>query len=116
MSLGLKVGRDVLIDTARSLNFGSLTNINLPGEMPGFIPDNESVLHMHQREFAQVGGDLANTSIGQGDVLVTPLQMADFMAAVANGGTIYRPRLIKQVEDRGGNIVKAYPVETLRTP
>ena len=55
---------------------------------------------MHQRDFGVAGGDTALTAIGQGDVLVTPLQMADFMAAVANGGTIYRPRLIKQIEDR----------------
>ncbi len=115
MSLGLKVGRDILLDTARSLNFGSLTGINLPGEMPGFIPDPEWVLRTKKRVFAEAGGDTANTSIGQGDVLVTPLQMADFMAAVANGGTVLHPRLIKQIEDRNGNVVKAFPVETLRT-
>ena len=69
---------------------------------------------MHQRDF-RLAATLANTSIGQGDVLVTPLQMADFMAAVANGGTVYRPRLVKQIEDRNGNVVKAFPVETLRT-
>lgn len=115
VTLGLKIGRDVLLDTARSLNFGNLTNINLPGELPGFIPDTESVKRVHQRDFAVAGGDTALTSIGQGDVLVTPLQMADFMAAVANGGTVYKPRLIQQVEDRNGNVVKAFSVETLRT-
>jgi penicillin-binding protein 2 len=114
-TLGLKVGRDVLIDTARSLNFGSLTGIDLPGELPGFIPDPESVRRMHQRDFQVAGGDTALTAIGQGDVLVTPLQMADFMAALANNGTVYRPRLIKDIEDRSGNVVKSYPVETLRT-
>jgi penicillin-binding protein 2 len=113
--LGLKVGRDVLIDTARSLNFGSLTNIILPNEKPGFIPDPESVRRVHQRDFQVAGGDTALTAIGQGDVLVTPLQMADFMAAVANGGTVLRPRLAKDIEDRNGNVVKAFPVETLRT-
>jgi penicillin-binding protein 2 len=114
-TLGLKIGRDVLIDTARSLNFGSLTNINLPGELPGFIPDPESVRRAHQRDFAVAGGDTALTAIGQGDVLVTPLQMADFMAALANNGTIYQPRLVKQIEDRNGNVIKSFPVETLRT-
>ena len=113
MNLGLKVGRDMLLDTARSLNLGSVTNINLPGELPGLIPDNEFVKRTHGREFG--GGDIANTSIGQGDVLVTPVQMADLMAAIANDGTVYRPRLIQQVEDRSGNVIKAFPVETLRT-
>jgi penicillin-binding protein 2 len=114
-TLGLKIGRDILIDTARSLNFGSLTNIILPGELPGFIPDPESVRRMHQRDFGEAGGDTALTAIGQGDVLVTPLQMADFMAALANNGTVYQPRLVKDVEDRNGNVVKAFPVATLRT-
>ena len=113
MNLGLKVGRDILLDTARSLNLGSLTNFILPGEMPGCIPDNEYVKRVHGRDFG--GGDLANTSIGQGDVLVTPLQMADLMAAIANNGTVYRPRLVKQIEDRNGNVIKTFPVETLRT-
>jgi penicillin-binding protein 2 len=113
MTLGLKVGRDILLDTARSLNLGSLTGINLPGELPGLIPDNEFVKRTHGREFG--GGDIANTSIGQGDVLVTPVQMADLMAAVANNGTVYRPRLVQQIEDRSGNVIKTFPVETLRT-
>jgi penicillin-binding protein 2 len=112
-TLGLKIGRDILLDTARSLNLGSLTNINLPGELPGLIPDPEFVKRVHQRDFG--GGDVALTSIGQGDVLVTPLQMADLMATFANNGTVYRPRLIKQVEDHNGNVIKSFPVETLRT-
>jgi penicillin-binding protein 2 len=41
--------------------------------------------------------------------------MADFMAALANNGTVYRPRLVKQIEDRNGNVIKSFPVETLRT-
>jgi penicillin-binding protein 2 len=69
---------------------------------------------MHQRDFSVAGGDTALTAIGQGDVLVTPLQMADFMAALANNGTVYRPRLVKDVEDRNGNVIKSYPVEVLR--
>jgi penicillin-binding protein 2 len=112
-TLGEKIGRDILLDTARSLNLGSLTNINLPGELPGLIPDPEFVKRVHQREFGY--GDIALTAIGQGDVLVTPLQMADLMATFANDGTVYRPRLIKQVEDRSGAVVKAFPVETLRS-
>jgi penicillin-binding protein 2 len=112
-TLGEKIGRDILLDTARSLNLGSLTTIDLPGELPGLIPDPEFVKRVHQREFGY--GDIALTAIGQGDVLVTPLQMADLMATFANDGTVYRPRLIKQVEDRTGAVVKSFPVETLRT-
>jgi cell division protein FtsI/penicillin-binding protein 2 len=46
---------------------------------------------------------------------VTPLQMADLMAAIANNGTVYRPRLAKDIEDRNGNVIRAIPTETLRT-
>jgi len=111
-TLGEKIGRDILLDTARSLNLGSPTDIMLPGELPGLIPDNEFVKRIHQREFGY--GDIALTSIGQGDVLATPLQMADLMAAIANNGTVYRPRIVKDVEDRNGNVIKSYPVEVLR--
>jgi penicillin-binding protein 2 len=112
-TLGLKVGRDVLLDTARSLNLGSLTGINLPHELPGMIPDTEFVRRTFQREFG--GGDVANTAIGQGNVLVTPIQMADLMATLANNGTVYKPRLIRSVEDRNGKVEKNFPAETLRT-
>ncbi len=112
-TLGEKIGRDILLDTARSLNFGNVTGVGLPGELPGLMPDPEFVRRVHGREFGY--GDIALTSIGQGDVLVTPMQMADFMAALANNGTVYRPRLVKQIEDRNGNVIKSFPVETLRT-
>ncbi|HUB65981.1 MAG TPA: penicillin-binding transpeptidase domain-containing protein [Candidatus Methylacidiphilales bacterium] len=112
-TLGEKIGRDVLLDTARSLNLGNLTGIDLPDELPGLMPDPEFVKRVHQREFGY--GDIALTSIGQGDVLVTPLQMADVMAAIANNGTVYRPRLIKDIEDRNGNVIKDYPVQVLRS-
>jgi penicillin-binding protein 2 len=113
MTLGMKVGRDILIDTAKSLNLGSPTGIILKGELPGLIPDPEFVKRVHGRDMGN--GDVANTAIGQGDVLVTPLQMADLMAAVANGGTVYKPRLVKQVEDRNGNVMVSFPTQTDRT-
>ena len=113
ITLGLKVGRDILLDTARSFNFGNLTGISLPGELPGFIPDPEFVRRTAQREFGD--GDLANTSIGQGFVLVTPVQMADYMGALANGGTVYRPRLVTEIDDHDGNKVRDIPVDVDRT-
>jgi penicillin-binding protein 2 len=57
-----------------------------------------------------LNGDLANFSIGQGDLLVTPLQMAEAMAAVGNGGTLYRARLVQQVQTYNSQIVTAYDV------
>ena len=56
------------------------------------------------------GGDVANLSIGQGDTLITPLQMAQAMGAVGNGGTLYQTRLVSQVQSVDGQIVTAYNV------
>jgi penicillin-binding protein 2 len=112
-TLGAKVGRDILLDTARSFNFGNKTGIDLPGELPGLIPDSEYVRRVHQRDFGS--GDTVLTAIGQGDVLVTPIQMASYMAALANGGTVYKPRLVKQVEDRDGKVIREIPTDIVRT-
>jgi penicillin-binding protein 2 len=112
-TLGAKVGRDVLLDTARSFNFGSKTGISLPGELPGLIPDSEYVRRVYQRDFGF--GDTVLTAIGQGAVLVTPVQMADFMAALANGGTVYRPRLVKEIDGHDGKVIREIPTEVDRT-
>src|SRR5207237_4958100 len=62
-----------------------------------------------------LNGDIANLSIGQGDALVTPLQMAQAMAIVANGGTFYQTRLVQQVQTIENEIVSAYQVREKRT-
>lgn len=110
--LGLRTGREALIDTARSLGLGSITGFGLPGEASGLVPDPDFVLAHHQRDMGP--GDVTNTAIGQGDVLVTPLQMANVMAAIANGGTLFKPRLLRQTEDETGAVIHVIPVEILR--
>jgi penicillin-binding protein 2 len=62
-----------------------------------------------------LNGDIANLSIGQGDAQVTPLQMAQAMAIVANGGTFYQTRLVQQVQTIDNEIVSAYQVREKRT-
>src|SRR5207237_1612407 len=59
--------------------------------------------------------DIANLSIGQGDTQVTPLQMAQAMSIVANGGTFYQTRLVQQVQSIDGGIVTAYNVREKKT-
>src|SRR5207248_7165387 len=62
-----------------------------------------------------LNGDIANMSIGQGDIQVTPLQMAQAIATVANGGTLYQTRLVQQVQTFDNRVVTAYQVRAKRT-
>jgi len=82
---------DWLPQTARAFGLGQLTNIQQVEEVPGLIPDPE-----WKRQRGETWGalDSVNMAIGQGDVLVTPLQIARLIAAVGNGGTLYQPQLV----------------------
>ncbi|MFQ5946819.1 MAG: penicillin-binding protein 2, partial [Anaerolineae bacterium] len=82
--------------TASAFGFGAPTGIEGADESPGLVPDPA----WKQTGFTGAGnpfwvpGDAVNLAIGQGDLLTTPLQVANMMAAVANGGTLLRPRLV----------------------
>ncbi|HHZ04080.1 penicillin-binding protein 2 [Acetomicrobium hydrogeniformans] len=91
--LGLKLGVDVLSDWAYRLGFGRPTGISLPGEATG----NLAGRRWKKVTFGESWylGDTANYVIGQGFLLVTPIQLARSYAAVANGGFLPRPRLIE---------------------
>ena len=60
-------------------------------------------------------GDTYNVSIGQGDVLVTPLQMANAIAAIANGGLLWKPQILKKITDNGGKVLKTAEPELIRS-
>jgi len=89
------LGVDNIVHYSREMGFGAVSGIDLPGEVAGFIPTPQ----WRQRRFHQpwFDGDTMNMSIGQGYTLVTPLQKANSMAMVVNGGRIYRPHLLKEV-------------------
>ena len=84
------------------------------GEAEGRIPNDEYMKATHGRKI--LNGDIANMSIGQGDVQVTPLQMAQAMGIVANGGTFYQTRLVQQVQTFDNQIVTAYQVRAKTNP
>jgi penicillin-binding protein 2 len=82
---------------AKDFGLSKPTGIDLPGEVEGQMPDADwKMAHLHS---PWVGGDTVNTSIGQGYVQVSPLQMADAVANVVNEGKVYRPHLLKKVID-----------------
>lgn len=106
--VGIKTGAKRMSEWSTKMGFGMRTGIPLAAEAGGIIPNDAYFQKVHGHKMFD--GDLANMSIGQGDVLVTPLQMAQAMATVGNGGTLYQTRLVQQVQSIDGQIVNAYPV------
>lgn len=85
---------------AAKFGLGKPTGVDLPGEDGGRIPskDWKKKLNKNDPEYQiWYPGDSTNMAIGQGDVLVTPLQLASVYAAVANGGTLYKPHIVKKI-------------------
>ena len=124
---------DWLYKAAHQFGLGQDTGIDLPGEVPGRVPDRawhdayydemkgiwckqaasgkDDYLTQIAREdctdFATLrAGDEVNYAIGQGDTLVTPIQMARIYSALANGGTLYRPQIAKAVVTPTGRVVQ----------
>ncbi|MCG8563799.1 MAG: penicillin-binding protein 2 [Desulfobacterales bacterium] len=109
--VGEKIGVDTLAEYARGCGLGRSTGIALAHERRGLIP----TAAWKKKRFKESwqAGETLSISIGQGFNLVTPLQMAVFTAAVANGGTLYRPRVVKSVQSDDGTIIKKNEPEIL---
>lgn len=82
--------------------FGSITGIDLPGESEGFIPDEQWKLDTLKEKWYI--GNSYHASIGQGYITATPLQLANYTAALANGGTLYVPRIVSQIRKNDGKV------------
>lgn len=92
----------------RLFGLGHLTGIDLPSEQPGFLPTPE--WKKKTKNEIWYPGDTYHLSIGQGDILVTPLQVANFTAAIANDGILYQPYLVKEIiNSETGEIIKIQP-------
>lgn len=102
-TVGLKVGPLAISKYAAAFGFGAATGIDLGTEKFGLIPHPKAA--KGRRTPAWHAGETVNMSIGQGQVLVTPMQVARFMAAVANGGVLWKPRLVERIERRERGVV-----------
>lgn len=106
-----------LDEWAHHFGLAAETGIDLPGESPGLVPNQAWHEEQWDRDWSL--GDTLNTVIGQGDLKVTPLQMAVVTAAIANGGKVLRPLIVKRIEwpqgDREPVDVKPHVVNTLPT-
>jgi penicillin-binding protein 2 len=106
------VGPDNIAKYGRMLGFGAPTGIDLPGEAAGIMPDPA----WKEQTFSEPWsiGNTYHEAIGQGYVAVTPIQLLNAYAAVANGGTLYVPHLLKEVQDAQGNVILTKQPEVLR--
>jgi penicillin-binding protein 2 len=100
---GLRI--ELLGKWMRLFGFGKPTNVELPGELAGFIPSPDWKRITWGESWST--GDTYNAVIGQGYVHVTPLQMLNAYNTVINGGWLYKPTLINQILDGQGNVVTA---------
>ncbi len=92
--------------------WGNKTGIDLPGEVEGLIPSVEWKKEVKKEPWWD--GDTYNLSIGQGDISVTPLQVAAAFVAIANKGTLYKPKGVKQIIDKEKNLIEEISPEILR--
>ena len=112
--VGQRLGIDAIAEYAHRLGLGAPTGIGLEHESGGIIPSSA----WKRQRFGEpwYAGETLSVAIGQGYVTVTPLQMANLIAAVTNGGIVYRPQFVKQVERPDGPVVleeAAVPVRQL---
>jgi penicillin-binding protein 2 len=107
---GNAAGIDQIVATGNMLGLGQKSGIPLSGEAPGVLPGPEWLAAINPQA-RWSAGLTANTSIGQGDVLATPLQMAMVVAAVANGGTSYYTRMVDKVVAQDGSVILQEPAK-----
>lgn len=105
------LGLERMAQYAEMFGLGRISGIDLPGELDGLVP-NQKWKRINYAE-TWLTGDTYNMAIGQGFILATPLQMLNAYAAIANGGTLYRPHLVKEILDADGNLVKVVEPEVM---
>ncbi|MBN1470338.1 MAG: penicillin-binding protein 2 [Syntrophaceae bacterium] len=109
-TVGKMLGVDKIAEYAKRFGLGELTGIDLPNEKKGLVPTKEWKLNK-KKEVWQMG-ETISIAIGQGFNLVTTLQLANAFGTFANGGTLWRPYLVKQIQSTDGNVYKEfYPVK-----
>jgi penicillin-binding protein 2 len=112
-TMGDRIGWDRVAEYARKLGYGSLTGILLPDEKPGLIPT--TAWKKKRTGETWYPGDTYINSIGQGFVLVSPIQACQMMSVVANGGHFHPPLLLKQTRNRETGEVRMFSPEHTRS-
>ncbi len=111
--LGEKLGVDKIAAAAQAFKLGSPLGVELLNEKSGLIPTTEWKLKRFGKRWFH--GETIPVSIGQGAVLLTPIQMVSMTATIANDGTIYRPHLVKRIVDADGKTLRETKPEIIGT-
>ena len=106
------LGQAKLADWTARFGYGQLTGIDLPGEVTAIVPNDQWKRQLYAESWTT--GDSYNMSIGQGYVLSTPLQVLVSTVAVANGGTIYQPQIVRKVVDASGGLQRDFEPKPVR--
>ena len=110
--VGRRLGIDVLAKYATEFGLGSPSGLGLGNEKSGLVAS--SAWKKKRFGVAWQPGETLSVAIGQGYNTATPIQMAQVVSVVANGGTLYQPHLVKRVVSAGGDVVKEFDPEVVR--
>ena len=105
-TVGKMLGVDKIAEYAKRFGLGELAGIDLPNEKKGLVPTKEWKLKRKKQAWQM--GETISISIGQGFNLVTALQLANAFGTFANGGTLWRPYLVKYIESPDGKVYKEF--------
>jgi penicillin-binding protein 2 len=105
--LAERLGVNRIAKYAKLFGLGAPLGIGLDNEKGGVIPSEDWKMKRYGKKWYQ--GETLSVGIGQGYVLMTPLQLASMIATVANEGTVYQPHLVKRIVDSDGKVLKEYP-------
>jgi len=106
------LGIDRLAYWAHQFGFGEPTGVDLPGEASGIVPSNQWKMDTFGQPIFP--GEVYHAGIGQGYDAVTPLQLVNAYAALANGGTLYRPQVVRRILGPDGSVIEDFQPEVLR--
>lgn len=109
--LGLKIGIETWAKYSKLFLFGDRTGIDLPNESKGLVPTYDYYIKKYGPN-GWTKGNLANLAIGQGELLTTPLQMAQLAMFIANRGVVHRPHIAHYLYDKNNNERLFFPIET----
>jgi penicillin-binding protein 2 len=110
--LANRLGMDRLGYWARQFGYGSPTGIDLPNEARGLVPTTQWKMDTYGQPV--YGGEVLQAGIGQGYDLATVLQVANSYAALANGGTLYRPQVVREIRAPDGSVARPFEPKMLR--